>query len=78
MEKKNSKSKINVLDIVKQFDANSKAEFQRSIMCYVNFLLASSAWYRSRSRLIDFLSECIGDVLDMIDFENQHNNENIS
>ena len=78
MEKKNSTSKINVLDIVKQFDANSKAEFQRSIMCYVNFLLASSAWYRSRSRLSDFLSDCVNDVLDMIDFENQHNNEDKS
>ena len=75
MEKKNVVNKTKVLDIVKHFDSNSKAEFQRSVMIYINFLLASSAFYRSQSRLKDFLIDCIGEVLDMIDFENQGNVE---
>ena len=71
MEKKNAVNKAKVLDIVKQFDSNSKVEFQRSVMIYINFLVASSAFYRSQSRLKDFLDDCIKEVLDMIDFEDQ-------
>ena len=71
MEKKNAVNKAKVLDIVKQFDSNSKVEFQRSVMNYINFLVASSAFYRSQSRLKDFLDDCIKEVFDMIDFEDQ-------
>lgn len=71
MEKKNVVNKTKLLDIVKQFDSNSKVEFQRNVMIYINFLVASSAFYRSKTRLKDFLIDCISEVLDMIDFDNQ-------